>query len=144
MIKLRTEVERVPLRQPLSCREGILLLGSCFTDHIGQWLAESWLPVRCNPWGVLFNPASIALSLSRIIARTEGAEAQPFALTELDGRYYSFLHHGTHSGPDAAALQAHLRELDDEVCRFWLKARHVLVTFGTAWVYEREGAVVAN
>lgn len=141
MLKLRTEIERKPLRQPIGCREGILLLGSCFTDHIGHWLEESWLPVLCNPWGVLFNPASIARSLQRIV----GGEAQgDFGLHELQGRYYSFEHHGRWSGPDAAQLQQELQELDTRVRAFYAQTRHVIVTLGTSWVYEREGRVVAN
>jgi len=140
LLKLRTEIERVPLRQPLGCREGILLLGSCFTDHIGEWLQESWLPVCCNPWGVLFNPASIAQSLQRVI---DGAEVQ-FPLHEQGGRYYSFAHHGRWSDADADRLQQTLQALELQVGRFWKQTRHVLVTWGTSWIYEREGKVVAN
>ena len=73
-MKLRTEIERTPLPRPLDRGEGVLLVGSCFTDHIGQWLQESWLPVMCNPWGVLFNPASIANSLMRVIGEFEKFE----------------------------------------------------------------------
>lgn len=142
MIKFRTEIEREPLRQPLSCREGLLLLGSCFTDHIGEWLSECWLPVMSNPWGVLFNPASIASSLCRIINPCPNEPS--FDLHLLDGRYYSFLHHGSHSDADSAALVRHLSELDAKVRHFWADTHHVFVTFGTAWVYERGGMVVAN
>jgi len=149
-MKLRTEIERTPLRQPIGCREGVLLLGSCFTDHIGSWLAESWLPVLCNPWGVLFNPSSIASSLTRL-NNTLCKAAKPnldlisdFALHEQGGRYFSFAHHGRWSDTDPQRLQQTLKQLDLSVCRHWLQARHVVVTFGTSWVYEREGVVVAN
>lgn len=140
-MKLRTEIERMSLRQPLGCREGILLLGSCFTDHIGSWLSDAWLPVLCNPWGVLFNPASIALSLSRCLST---AQSTSFELHEHDGRYYSFSHHGQWSDADAEALQIALQQLENKVRNFWTSAHHVVVTWGTSWVYEREGEVVAN
>ena len=141
-MRLRTETERVPLRRLIGPREGILLLGSCFTDHVGQWMEESWLKVMCNPWGVLFNPASIAASMERIIAPREADT--PFELTALEGRYYSFAHHGRWSGTDPEALQRELHELDDRVRQFWQETQHVMVTWGTSWVYEREGRVVAN
>ena len=165
MLRLRTEIERVPLRQPIGCREGILLLGSCFTDHIGTWLQEHWLPVMSNPWGVLFNPASIALSLGRVLSRpsayaegtteerAQGAESDArvtmhdaqFPLHELGGRYYSFAHHGRFSDTDPERLQLQLQQLDLDVARFVREeCRHLIVTFGTSWVYEREGQVVAN
>ena len=140
MLRLRTEIERTPLRQLIGCREGVLLLGSCFTDHIGGWMEENWLPVMCNPWGVLFNPASIAMSLQRILSASDTS----FKLYELKGKYYSFAHHGKWSGADADSLQQQLVSLDAEVKSFWPEARHVIVTLGTSWIYEREGQVVAN
>ncbi len=142
MLKLRTEIERSPLRQLIGCREGVLLLGSCFTDHIGSWMEENWLRVMCNPWGVLFNPASIAMSLQRVLS-DDGSTPCP-ELHELNGRYYSFAHHGRWSGADAEALQQQLADLDLQVKDFWQDVRHVIVTLGTSWVYEREGQVVAN
>ncbi len=142
MLKLRTEISRSPLRQLFGCREGVLLLGSCFTDHIGCWMEEHWLRVMCNPWGVLFNPASIAMSLQRIISTPERDKS--FELHELNGKYYSFSHHGKWSGTDSEALQSQLIALDVEVRNFWQEARHVIVTLGTSWVYERDGRVVAN
>jgi len=147
---LRTEIERTPLRQLIGCREGVLLLGSCFTDHIGTWLAQNWLPVLSNPWGVLFNPASIASALTRLnnmlceAAMPNLELISDFALHQQGGRYFSFAHHGRWSDVDPQRLQQTLKQLDLSVCRHWLQTRHVLVTFGTSWVYEREGVVVAN
>jgi len=143
MLKLRTEISRSPLRQLIGCREGVLLLGSCFTDHIGSWMEEHWLRVLCNPWGVLFNPASIAMSLQRVLSASDTGRT-PFELHELNGRYYSFAHHGRWSDADPEALQCRLVTLDAEARSFWQEARHIIVTLGTSWVYERAGRVVAN
>lgn len=154
-MKLRTEIERTPLRQLIGCREGVLLLGSCFTDHIGTWLADSWLPVVCNPWGVLFNPLSIAMALQRVLTAScddvqnadslgQGATQPAFTLHELNGRYYSFDHHGRWSDTDPIRLQQTLQQLEAGVVGHWQQTRHVIVTLGTSWVYEREGRVVAN
>ena len=142
MLKLRTEIERTPLRQLVGCREGVLLLGSCFTDHIGSWMEEHWLKVMCNPWGVLFNPDSIAQSVQSILS--DACADFPFELHALNGRYYSFAHHGKWSDTDADVLQQKLVVLDAEVRSFWHEARHVIITLGTSWIYEREGRVVAN
>lgn len=152
-MKLRTEIERTPLRQLIGCREGVLLLGSCFTDHIGSWLGDSWLPVVCNPWGVLFNPLSIATALGRVTSATAlgtqevkpmGQGSTAFALHELKGRYYSFDHHGRWSDTDPVRLQQTLQRLEAGVVQYWQQTQHVVVTLGTSWVYEREGRVVAN
>jgi len=146
-MKLRTEIEMTPLRQPIDCREGVLLLGSCFTDHIGEWMQESWLPVWSNPFGVLFNPASIALTLERVIGDggcTVTSEREGVTLAEREGLYYSFAHHGRFVDADPVALRERLLQLDGEVRGFLQTARHLIVTLGTAWVYERQGRVVAN
>lgn len=117
-----------------------MLLGSCFTDHIGQWLSDAWLPVMCNPYGVLFNPASIANTLLRLL----GNDLYLPVLHEHDGRYYSFDHHGKWSSSDADALTQQLIDLETEARTFLSSAQHLIITFGTSWVYEREGSIVAN
>ena len=140
MIKLRTEIERIPLPRQIDRGEGIMLLGSCFTDHIGQWLQESWLSVMCNPYGVLFNPASIGQTLLRLLSD----DYYRPVLHEQNGRYYSFDHHGKWSGEDREMLQRQLIALEAEARSFLQSSTHLIITLGTSWVYERQGHVVAN
>lgn len=139
-MKLRTEIERIPLPRPIDRGEGIMLLGSCFTDHIGQWLSDAWLPVSCNPYGVLFNPASIANTLLRLLQN----DLYIPDLHEHNGRYYSFDHHGKWSGSDAESLSRQLIDLETEARTFLSSAQHLFITFGTSWVFERGGNIVAN
>ena len=117
-----------------------MLLGSCFTDHIGQWLSDAWLPVMCNPYGVLFNPASIANTLLRLL----GNDLYLPVVHEHNGRYYSFDHHGKWSGEDPDLLTQQLIDLESETRTFLNTAKHLFITLGTSWVYEREGMIVAN
>lgn len=44
--------------------EPILFVGSCFADHIGRRFAEDHFPVTVNPFGVMYNPASVLHSVS--------------------------------------------------------------------------------
>lgn len=46
--------------------EDILFVGSCFADAIGQRFREEAFPVTVNPFGVMYNPASILHTLQRI------------------------------------------------------------------------------
>lgn len=139
-MKFRTEIERIPLSRPIDRGEGIMLLGSCFTDHIGQWLSDAWLPVSCNPYGVLFNPASIANTLLRLSKQ----DAYSPELHELNGRYYSFDHHGKWSGENPELLAKQLIDLEEETRTFLASVKHLIITFGTSWIYERQGQIVAN
>ena len=38
----------------------IMMLGNCFSDNIGGRLADFGFAVCVNPFGTLYNPASIA------------------------------------------------------------------------------------
>jgi hypothetical protein len=48
-------------------QDAILLLGSCFTENIGEKLLNSKFKVNINPFGIIYNPISIANSLTRIV-----------------------------------------------------------------------------
>ena len=45
--------------------ESILFVGSCFADHIGRRFAEEHFSVTVNPFGVMYNPASILHTVQR-------------------------------------------------------------------------------
>ena len=139
-MKLRTELPHTALKNRIEPNDKVLLLGSCFTEHIGEWFSSLWLDTWCNPWGVLFNPASIAQSINRC---QQAGKYQP-ELTERGGRFYSFDHHSSLCADSEEALYAQVHELDARVSRFLNEAKHLLVTWGTAWVYERQGHIVAN
>ena len=46
--------------------EEMLLVGSCFADSIGQRFKEEKFQVTVNPFGVMYNPASILHTIQRI------------------------------------------------------------------------------
>lgn len=43
-----------------------LVCGSCFAERIGQKMLACKMPVTLNPYGLLFNPASIAGMLDNL------------------------------------------------------------------------------
>lgn len=118
-----------------------LALGSCFAEHIGRWLQAGKLPVCVNPFGALYNPASIAQALEQL------ASDEPFREEELfchNGLWHSFMHHGDFSGTDPSAVLRRIRAAWETGAEALREARYLMLTFGTAWVYEQEGRVVAN
>lgn len=140
-MQFRTEIEKMPSQQPISCRDGIFVLGSCFADNIGQWLSNSCLEVVNNPFGVLYNPASIVTSIEGL--HIDGCKDLQITKAS-DNLYYSFLFHGKYYAKSKEELEAILSDVLANARAAWEKAKHVLVTFGTSWVYERNGEVVAN
>ena len=59
----RTVVEVKGWPERVTRDAGILSLGSCFSMEIGNKLAEEGYGICSNPFGVLYNPASIANSI---------------------------------------------------------------------------------
>ena len=53
--------------------EQMLFVGSCFADSIGMRFREEGFPVTVNPYGTMYNPASIVHTVERLLARPEGA-----------------------------------------------------------------------
>lgn len=139
-MKLRTEVERPRFAHLIDPTQRLMLVGSCFTDHIGQWLDSMWVQTLCNPWGVLFNPASIAQSLMRCAS---GKTYEP-ELHYFNKFYYSFDHHGKFAKQDADEARQLIIETETEAAEWFASSQHIIITLGTAWVYERQGRVVAN
>ena len=57
---LQTKVE-LPARLPLVDRtQSILLMGSCFAENMGRRMADAKFRIDINPYGILYNPLSIA------------------------------------------------------------------------------------
>jgi lysophospholipase L1-like esterase len=61
--------------------EEILFVGSCFADAIGQRFRDEAFPVTVNPYGVMYNPASILHTLQRIAAGVPAAAPRVAFLT---------------------------------------------------------------
>ena len=49
--------------------EPLLFVGSCFADNIGQRFREEGFPVTVNPYGTMYNPASVLHTIERLSQR---------------------------------------------------------------------------
>ena len=70
----RTIVEIPKPQWRIEPAERMLFVGSCFADRIGQWFAEEHFPVTVNPYGVMYNPASILHTLQYLEEREHTQE----------------------------------------------------------------------
>lgn len=127
----------------LSVQERVLLLGSCFVENIGVKLSEGKFDIDMNPFGTLYNPASIAAAI-RMLLHPERFTADD--LFHHEGVYHSFTHHSRFSSPSATEC---LNNINDRLFASAEKirsTRSMVVTLGTAYVYRLKttGEVVAN
>ena len=122
-----------------------MIMGSCFAENIGKRLVACKFPAMLNPFGILYNPLSIAAALRRIIAGELFADDSP-ELAFHGERWHSMLHHGDFSRRDKGELLAAVNG-SIEAARTHLSGLDLLtLTFGTAYVYRRksDNMVVGN
>ena len=135
-MKLQTIVDIAPSNRKIGYEDSILMIGSCFADSIGEQMVQRNLRVTCNPFGTLYNPLSIAQALTM----TDMPE-----LIEHDGLWHSMAHHGSFSRADRNESEQVIRASIETMQKALREATVVIVTFGTAWVYEWKGErVVGN
>lgn len=120
-----------------------VFLGSCFSEHIAAQFRQVSLPGFSNPFGIVFHPLAIERLLTLAANQEEITASDIF---ENNGIWNSFLAHskihGDFPGEFAASLNGHIRELHRNLAT----ARHLVITYGTAWVYRHieSDQIVAN
>ncbi|MBP3551017.1 MAG: GSCFA domain-containing protein [Alistipes sp.] len=140
-MRFRTEIEIAPLAEGIDHSAKIFALGSCFAESISFRLRRAKFSVATNPFGVLFNPLSIASAIERL------SDTRAFAVCDIrEGRegFFSFDAHSSLDGKTHTEIFANLNQAVAQGSKALHDADWVILTFGTAWVYEREGKVVAN
>jgi len=139
-MKLQTIVDINPSEWKIGYEDKILMLGSCFSDEIGEQMKQRFLPVTCNPFGTLYNPLSIANAINYKLQITN----YELPLVEYDGLWHSMAHHGSFSRATKEETEEAVKASVEQMRQALNEATVVIVTFGTAWVYEMNGEVVGN
>ena len=131
----------------IAAGEKVLLVGSCFADEIGERMVRGGFEAMVNPFGTLYNPASIAASLLRSISEKEyTADSVELIQSESDGMWHSWMHHSSFSSLDVATLVERINGTTHCVADFLREADVLIVTMGTAIIYrlKETGMLVAN
>ena len=92
-----TPVTILPQPGAVTHHHRMMLFGSCFAEYMGARLHEYHFPVDVNPFGIQYNPFSIASSMERLIG------GKPYGADELfrEGNlWHSFAHHSVYSHTD--------------------------------------------
>ena len=148
-MKLTTPVEIKPLERRLKYKESILFVGSCFADEMGRRCKERYFDAMVNPFGVLFNPCSVADCLGLLEGygiNPSGCSFIPEDVIETSGGFCSFHHHGSFCRASAEDFLENANRRLAEGSDFYYCEGWVAVTLGTAFIYtDRDsGMVVSN
>ena len=128
---------------PITHADRLMLLGSCFSTEIGARMSAAKFNCDLNPFGVLYNPLSIATALRRILT---GEAYRKEELFQHKGLWHSPMHHSDFSSDDCAKTLKHINTRLLRAHHSLPRITRLLLTFGTAWVYEERstGRIVGN
>ena len=134
-------ISRPPRR--FSYADRFLLLGSCFAQNMAGYMKENRFDMDVNPFGTLYNPASISRALWILL---EGKTFSSSDLFRYGERWYSWMHQGSFSGmSEAECLETiNPRLIHAEERLGGLSC--LIITWGTAYIYRLRstGEVVSN
>ena len=66
-MEFRRELQLPTFKEQINIKNKLMLCGSCFTENLGEKLAQMLFQVEMNPNGILFNPKSILNSINSYI-----------------------------------------------------------------------------
>jgi len=147
-IKFKLTLASKAAENGIAYPDKIMLVGSCFTENIGAKLQFHLFDTLQNPHGILFNPISVQNALMDYVHGKVYTKEDLFFLNDV---WNSWHHHSRFSG---VTQEESLQKINDSIAtahNFLKKAKHLVITLGSAWLYtlnEQAGAnhglVVAN
>ena len=142
-MKLQTQIPLTKANNPIDYSSQLLVLGSCFAENIGAKLRYFKFQTVQNPFGILFHPLAIENLISRVVKKEYYSEDELFFLND---RWHCFDAHSSLSDVDQHALLENLNTQLVRTERQIKQATHILITLGTAWVYQKKqnSKTVAN
>lgn len=142
-MKFRTEI-RLP-SYPFDIRydHKLLFLGSCFSENVSTFFAEHQFSVTANPFGILFNPLSIAQALD---FATQSKVLDEHFFHFFNEKWLSFAHHGRFSHPDRDTFELQISQSVENARKALQSSDFLFITFGTSYYYwhKEKELVVAN
>ena len=111
----------------------IALIGSCFSEEIGNKMGALKFDVLQNPSGILYDPISISDSLFSYI---ENKAIDEEDLVEINGLWHSWKHHSVFSGSSKKEVVNRIEAAKGQAHHFLREAKVLIITFGTAFSYQ--------
>jgi hypothetical protein len=142
-MKFRSEIALPQYPFSFNSQAKILLMGSCFTTHIGQFMSESGFETCINPFGTLFNPYSIAQGLNLAITPQQYDEHYIY---RHEDHFVSFAHNTFFNRKEHNDFLQNIEKQLNNTHHFLKQAQYLFITFGTAFCYKfiERDLIVAN
>jgi hypothetical protein len=139
----RTELFPDKPHLPITHHNSLMFIGSCFSQNIGQAFADGGFSTLINPFGIVFNPISVANTLNCLLSDNSFKDSD---LINHNGLWYSWHHHGSFSNTSKENLLSRINNERNEARAFLKHTSFLFITFGTAWVFKHieTNQIVAN
>ena len=132
-MEFRLELNIKPFAKQLNIRDKVMLIGSCFTDHISNRLKQHKFQTLENPNGIIFNPASISNAINSYVNLKTYKDSDLFQFNEL---WTSWDHHSSFSNPDQRECLQRINENVNVAHEFLKNTQWLIITLGYSFVYE--------
>jgi hypothetical protein len=135
-MKLQTPVNDSPCKVGISYQDKIMMIGSCFTDNIGSQLKDFGFDVCINPFGTLYNPASVHAAMKRLVSREAFTAGDCVRIGAGDLRFCSFSHHTSFARESETEFLENANSALETAADFFRDCNKVIITLGTSWCYR--------
>lgn len=133
-MNLQTKIPLQPKRfNQIDYNSKVLLLGSCFSENIGEKFNYFKFQTLQNPFGILFHPLAIEKLITNAINEKEYTKEDIFFHNE---QWHCFDAHSKLSHSNSEVLLSQLNSNIKEAHQFLKGASHITITLGTAWAYR--------
>jgi hypothetical protein len=131
------------LKPAITHQKKLLLIGSCFTEHITHFLARSKFQTMQNSHGILFNPLSVCKALDDVAEKKVYTHNDLFQQNEY---WHSWYHHSDFSFLNAEKSLENINKTIETQHDFLKEADYVFITLGSAFAYYHleENIYVSN
>ena len=142
-MKLQTQLSLEKQVPGINYTSKLFLLGSCFAENIAEKFSYYKFQNEVNPLGVLFHPIAILDLLTRAHENNPYTEKDIFFS---NGCWQSFQSHSRLNSISQTEILERLNTALKSTQYQSKNASHIILTFGTAWVYEhiQSKTIVAN
>jgi hypothetical protein len=142
-MKFRTEINCPAVSNQLDHHSSLVLLGSCFSEHMEGKFQYFKFDTFANPFGILFNPKAIETAVRSCVENGCYSKENLLKHGEL---WLSLNHHSKFDNRDPKQVLDNINKNIAVGHRALREATHVIITLGTSWVYKwkENNSIVGN
>ena len=111
----------------------ILLVGSCFTEHMGNGLKELKFDVLQNPHGILFGLDAICKALEDYISNKKYTTQDLFQLNSV---WNNWDYHSAYSSTDSSQALSQMNDSIEKAHAFLKQTDYLILTLGSSFCYR--------